>query len=90
MSTGVPSGSMPASRVISVLSMRMQPWVTLVPSTDASLLPWMPVSPSPPSNDVGVSARKPLRTARRSGRGYFFFGGNDEAYAEPSFTHFSS
>jgi hypothetical protein len=47
-STGVPSGRVAASRVMAALSMRMQPCVTLLPNTDASLLPWIPTSPSPP------------------------------------------
>ena len=36
------------SMVMASLSMRMQPCVTSLPSTDASLLPWMPISASPP------------------------------------------
>ena len=55
--------------------------------------PWFPRLPSLRGHDAaaveqfGTLARllKQLRCP-----GYFFFGGNDDAYAEPSFTHFSS
>src|ERR1700737_4167351 len=55
ISTGVPSGNTFESFVISSLSMRMQPWVTLFPSTEASLLPWTPTSASPPLNSLRAS-----------------------------------
>src|SRR5262245_56137805 len=46
--TGVPSGIFMVRSVMAALSMRMHPCETSCPSTDASLLPWMPISPSPP------------------------------------------
>ena len=55
ISTGVPSGRSPARRVMLSLLILTHPWVTLFPSTDASLLPWMPSSPSPPLNVVRTS-----------------------------------
>ncbi len=55
ISTGVPSGSCFDSIVIAALSMRTQPCVTSEPSTDASLLPWMPISASPPAKVSSTS-----------------------------------
>src|SRR5262249_20886818 len=55
ISTGVPSGRTFESLTIWSLSMRMQPWVTLLPSTDESLLPWTPTSASPPLYSVSTS-----------------------------------
>src|SRR4029077_14275538 len=40
---------------------------------------------------AGVArSRAPLGTGQYRGPDYFFFGGNDEAYAEANLTHFSS
>src|SRR5439155_14350066 len=55
ISTGVPSGSTFESFVISSLSMRMQPWVTLFPNTEVSLLPCTPTSASPPLYSLRTS-----------------------------------
>ena len=52
--TGVPSGSIFASRVITVLLTRMHPWLTEVPSSFGSLVPWMPMTGSRPLNCVSA------------------------------------
>lgn len=48
ITTGVPSGSSFASRVIAAFEIRMQPWLTLVPSPAGSSVPCSPISPGPP------------------------------------------
>ena len=52
ISTGVPSGSSRASMVIPALLMRMQPWLTFVPSLPGSFVPCRPIWPGPPPNVV--------------------------------------
>ena len=54
MRTGVPRGSSWASTVMSALRSRMQPWLTSVPTSSGWLVPWIPITPSPPSKDVRV------------------------------------
>src|SRR5437588_8378991 len=54
MTTGTPSGSALAKRVIPVLLMRMQPWLTSFPIDDGSFVPWIPTTPSPPAKSVST------------------------------------
>ena len=58
---GVPSGSSPARRVMSALFMRMQPWLTWVPMSCGSLVPWRPSWPGP-----AVEAGQRVRVARQA------------------------
>ena len=46
--TGVPSGSRWASRTMSPLRRRIQPWLMLRPMLLGSFVPWMPICPGPP------------------------------------------
>jgi hypothetical protein len=52
--TGVPSGSIFASFVIIWLLMRMHPWLTEVPSSFGSSVPWMPMIGSWPLKSVSA------------------------------------
>lgn len=45
---GVASGSSLASAVMSVLLIRMHPWLAAMPMLEASSVPWNPLCPGPP------------------------------------------
>jgi hypothetical protein len=49
ISTGVPSGRIFESRVMSRFAMRMQPWLTSWPSSSGWFVPCRPISPFPPA-----------------------------------------
>src|SRR4051794_18606869 len=53
--TGVPNGRMAASAVMPAFDIRMQPWLTSLPRPAGSLVPWMPITPSPPAKLCNTS-----------------------------------
>lgn len=67
MLTGVPSGSPTSStiRVITSLVRRRQPLLTSVPTSSGALVPWMPMTPSPPAKRDGARSH-PLPTESRA------------------------
>ena len=49
ISTGTPRGRVLASLVMPGFDMRMHPELTSLPMEDGSLLPWIPITASPPA-----------------------------------------
>jgi len=47
--TGVPRGGKVAISLITSLCTRMQSLLTVLPTESGSLVPWMPITPSPPA-----------------------------------------
>src|SRR5205823_13921391 len=52
---GVPSGRRPASLVMPLLVMRMQPWLTGRPMLPGASVPCTPTLPFPPMNEYSTS-----------------------------------